>query len=409
LILLALALLFFILLSCFASGMETAGISANRVRLTTAARAGDKRAQVALKLLATPDRLITTCLVVNNITLVGASFVATAITAELLPPGAEGWTVPITSLALTPLLLVAGDLLPKTVGRAYADGLTLALARPLQVLDWVLKPVSAAAFALSRLILRLRGLEPGAQQQITREELRVMMRHGAKAKAIDDRTARMVGLAFGFSSRDLREVMTPLAEVPALPVGTDIPRAFAAAVEADADFIVVYRERVDAVVGVAAVSELVRAPLQATLERVMAEPLFVPEGRSLRAMLETFHRRQTELAVVVDEYGSVLGVVGLQDVVGAITEASQEGLAAPGPLERGGSVSLPADLPLAELAERYEVELPQGGYATLGGFLIARLERIPRAGEEVVHGEYRLRVQDATPSRVVSVVLERRH
>ncbi len=406
---LALLLLLAVLLVAFFAGMETACISANRVRLTTAARAGDGRARVALKLLATPDHLITTCLVGTNIGVVGASIIATAIVMELLPADARGWVVPVTSLALTPLLMVAGDLLPKAVGRAFADDLTLAAAYPLRVLDWVLKPISIVALGLSRLLLRLQGIKPGTQQRITREELRVMMHQGARGEAIDDRTARMVGSAFTFSSREVREVMTPLREVRALPVEADVPEAFAAAVDSDSGFIVVYRDRVDAIVGVVPLIELVRAPLQATLDRIMTEPLFVPESKNLRGMLETFHRRQVNLAVVVDEYGSTLGVVTLDDVVGTITEATQEGLAAPGPLERGESVALPADLPLAELAERYVVELPVGDYATLGGFMIDRLERIPRAGEEVVEGEYALRVLDATPRRVVTVVVERRH
>ncbi len=406
---LAFLLLLAVLLVAFFAGMETACISANRVRLTTAARAGDGRARVALRLLAIPDRLITTCLVGTNIGVVGASIVATAIVMELLPADARGWVVPVTSLALTPLLMLVGDLLPKAVGRAFADELTLAAAYPLSVLDWVLKPISIVALGLSRLLLRLQGIKSGTQQRITREELRVMMHQGARGEAIDDRTARMVGAAFTFSSREVREVMTPLREVRALPVEADVPEAFAAAVDSDSAFIVVYQERVDAIVGVVPLIELVRAPLQATLDRIMTEPLFVPENKNLRGMLETFHRRQVNLAVVVDEYGSTLGVVTLDDVVGTITEATQEGLAAPGPLDRGESVALPADLPLAELAERYVVELPEGDYATLGGFMIDRLERIPRAGEEVVEGEYALRVLDATPRRVVTVIVQRRH
>ena len=405
---LALGLVLSIIVVSFFAGMETAGISANRVRLTTAARGGDRRARMVLRLLETPDRLITTCLVGTNFGVVGASFIATALTVELLPESAAGWAVPITSLLLTPILMITGDLLPKTIGRVYADRLTVALAYPLNVLDWVLKPISLVASGLSRLLFRLRGIKPGSQQRITREELRVMMRRGARGEAIDSRTARMVGSAFTFSSREVREVMTPLREVRALPGRTTIPQAFAAAAGSDEAFIVVYRERVDAIVGVVPVLALVRAPLQATLDRIMTDPLFVPESKNLRGMLETFRRRQVNLAVVVDEYGSTLGVVTLNDVVGAITEATRgEDLAEPGPLEPGEPLTVPAELPLTELAERYEVELPEGDYATVGGFLIDRLERIPRAGEEVTHAGYRFRVLDATPRRVVTVVIER--
>ncbi|MCK4593517.1 HlyC/CorC family transporter, partial [bacterium] len=318
------------------------------------------------------------------------------------------WAVPITILLLTPILIVTGDLLPKTIGRVYADRLTVALAYPLNVLDWVLKPISLVASGLSRLLFRLRGVKPGSQQRITREELRVMMRRGARGEVIDGRTARMVGSAFTFSSREVREVMTPLREVRALPGRTTVPQAFAAAAGSDEAFIVVYRERVDAIVGVVPVLALIRAPLQATLDRIMTDPLFVPESKNLRGMLETFRRRQVNLAVVVDEYGSTLGVVTLNDVVGTITEATRgEDLAEPGPLEPGEPLTVPAELPLAELAERYEIVLPEGDYATVGGFLIDRLERIPRAGEELTHAGYRFRVQDATPRRIVSIVIER--
>ena len=404
----ALLLTLCILVVGFFAGIETAAISSNRVRLTTAARGGDRRARVALRLLETPDRLITTCLVGTNLGVVGASFIATTLTVRLLPESAAGWAIPITSLVLTPILLILGDLLPKTVGRAYAESLTKALAYPLNVLDWVLKPISLVASGLSRLIFRLRGIRPGGLQRITRSELRVMMRRGARGEAIDDRTARMVGSAFTLSEREVREVMTPLREVRALPEEATVPEAFAAAAGSDEPYIAVYRGRVDAIVGVLPVLELVRAPLQVTLDKIMAAPLFVPESKNLRRMLETFRRRQVNLAVVVDEYGSTLGVVSLDDVVGAITEATrEEHHAEPGPLERGAPITLPAELSTVELAERYEVELPEGDYATVGGFLIDRLERIPRAGEEVTHGGYRFRVLDATPRRVVAIMIER--
>jgi len=111
---------------------------------------------------------------------------------------------------------------------------------------------------------------------------------------------------------------------------------------------------------------------------------------------------------VVDEYGSTLGIVTLNDVVGTITEATRgEDLAEPGPLKPGEPLTVPAELPLAELAERYEICLPEGDYATVGGFLIDHLERIPRAGEELSFENYRFRVLDATPRRVVTVVIER--
>ncbi len=401
-------LLVAILGSGFFSGLETAVISVDRVNLLSESRAGDRRAHTLLERLRRPEWLITTLLVGTNVCVVGASTVATALLIQLLPPQWHGLVAVMTSVILTPILFFFGELLPKIIGRAYANGLSKAVIWPLRIIGWLFAPVSLIAGGLSRLLFKLLKIERGSSWRISREELRVMMRRGERQSAIEAHTARMAGAAFHFADREVREVMTPLRLIKAVPADTGIARAFAVAGNSDKPFLMVYRGRVDELVGVVPMNELVRAPLGSRLGRVMREPLYVPENKSLEGMLAEFRRSGRNLAVVVDEFGSTLGLVTLDDVLGAIIDIEPLGVGEVGPESIGDEeLILPAETGLVELLERYQIELPTGDYATLGGLLNDHLERIPKTGEELEIAGWRLRVAAAGPRRVRRVGLRR--
>jgi putative hemolysin len=394
--------------SSFFSGMETAIISANRLNFLVDAEKGDRRARRALKELRDPQLLITTILVGNNICNVGASTVATALLVQYLPDQLVNATTVIASLSLTPLLFVFSELLPKAVARTYANRLTRTIIPLLQLFKWLFIPISLIAGGLSRLLFRIKKLDPSSAWRISREELRVLLRQGERHSAIETPTARMAGAAFHFSEREVREVMTPLRELRAIPASAGVDQAYAEASAGETPFLIVYEERVDRIVGVLPVGELLRAPLGSRLGELARRPLFVPESKSLEGMLDELQHAGANLAVVVDEFGSTLGVVTLDHLLGAILDVipsdDEDGGA---PLEATQEIVLPAETTLVELTERYEVRLPSGDYATLAGLIIDRLERIPERGAELTVEGWRLRVVEADPRRILSVSLSR--
>lgn len=394
--------------SSFFSGMETAIISANRLNFLVDAEKGDRRARRALKELRDPQLLITTILVGNNICNVGASTVATALLVQYLPDQLVNATTVIASLSLTPLLFVFSELLPKAVARTYANRLTRTIIPLLQLFKWLFIPISLIAGGLSRLLFRIKKLDPRSAWRISREELRVLLRQGERRSAIETPTARMAGAAFHFSEREVREVMTPLRELRAIPASAGVDQAYAEASAGETPFLIVYEERVDRIVGVLPVGELLRAPLGSRLGELARRPLFVPESKSLEGMLDELQHAGANLAVVVDEFGSTLGVVTLDHLLGAILDVipsdDEDGGA---PLEATQEIVLPAETTLVELTERYEVRLPSGDYATLAGLIIDRLERIPERGAELTVEGWRLRVVEADPRRILSVSLSR--
>lgn len=388
--------------SGYFSGAETALLSASRVRIRHRMEKGDPRAAIVWTQLQAPETLFMALLLAVNLCNVAATALATRYLVELEVRGAQT----VSTLVMVPVVLLLAEILPKAVGRSASVPYALGSARLLDLVQLVLSPVVMLVELVTRVLIRLLGVSPAAREQaVSREEIKTFL-ESEVGESPEHR--KMIRGAWSFARTAVREVMIPLTRVTALPSEATMAEALEVGRETGFARLPVYRERIDNVVGVLHLGELVfhtRLEPEACVMDHTRAPLFLPNTlASEKAILRLQEARET-LGVVIDEYGGCDGIVLMKDmfeeVVGELDGPVGMGpeVLAIGPrlfLAQGG-------VDLDYVNEELGLELPKEGYETLAGFLMTRLERVPRVGDRLRTGRAQLEVvevQNRTAERV---------
>jgi len=394
-------------LSGFFSGSETALMSIDRLRVKYLARKGRPGAARLEALLNRPDRLLSAILVGNNLVNIAVSVFATALCLELF--GAHGEL--LTILILTPLLLIFGEIGPKVYAAKYPEKLSFAVLNPIGAIMWLLTPVTWMVGGVSTLMTRLlRGEEQ--RPLISEDELRSFIEFGEHAGVVAKEKRKMLHGVFDLGEIRVRDVMVPRTEV----VGIEAGAPFAEVVKIVADTrhsrFPVYEGELDRVIGIFHSKEILdylEHPREFSLREVVRPPLFVPEGKPIEALLQTFRRRQLHLAMVVDEYGGVEGIVTLEDIVEVIVGEIQdeydeeEVLIRPAGLNRflvDGSATL------RTVNLRFALDLSEEHVTTLAGFLLHAFGRIPAPGDVCEAQGVRFTVRRMADRRIEEIEIE---
>jgi CBS domain containing-hemolysin-like protein len=394
-----------ILFEAFFSGSEIALITADKVKLRHLAESPGRRQRAIQSFLDDPGELISTSLVGTSICVVLSTVVATLSFMSRYPKEAE-----LLSLAvMTPLILIFGEIVPKSVFQSYADRVAPTAVYLMWFFRALFYPVVAVGSWLSTLALRLFGLDQ-EQRVMTREELSLLIQlpsgEGASKITADER--EMVANIFEFKEQKVVDVMLPLSEVTALPVTASLEEVAQEIAEQQHTRLPLYRERVDQIIGIVHAFDVLRASGEEDVCDLCRPAIFVPESQ---LAVDTFLRLQREglqMAVVVDEYGGATGVVTIEDlleeIVGEIDDEYDEVDRDLIVREPGGSYRVLGRTPVARLNERLKISLPIGDeYETLAGLLLERLKRIPAAGEVVVIEGTALTVSKASERAVEEV------
>jgi putative hemolysin len=419
----------FILLLLVANGVfamsELAVISSRKARLQRMAEAGDARARAALELANAPDRFLSTIQI--GITLVGilAGAFGGATIAEQL--GAQLARVPVLAeygeavglgivvLAITYLSLVVGELVPKRLALNNPERIAKMVARPMGLLSRFASPVVRVLSFSTSAVLRLLRLKASDEPPVTEEEIKVLIEQGAKAGVILEAEQEMVEGVFKLADRRVGALMTPRADIAWLDVNGPPGELYAQIAASPYSRFPVCLGALDNVVGVVKAKDLLARcasgePLD--LRGAMRRPLFVPDSRSALQVLEAFKGARTHLALLVDEYGAVEGLVTTNDIleaiVGDIAPAGAQG-DEEAVRREDGSWLLDGSLPLEEFKEIFPVgRLPgeeRGGYHTLAGFVMSYLGRIPRTADRFEWQGMRVEVVDMDGKRVDKVLV----
>ena len=396
----------------FFSGAEIAVVGADRLKIRRDAEAGHRSARLLQRFLAAPPRLLATTLVGTQLAVVTSTITVTLALHDAHPGLAELYTL----AALTPTLVVFGEIMPKSLAQQHADRLAPRVIYPLWLASRLFAPLVAVLTRFSAWVSRRFGLEePG--KMVTREELELVLRgKPGRQSEITEGERRMIARIFDFGDLTASDVMVPLSSVAALDEATEIEEVVREVEDKGYTRFPVYRERIDRVVGIVHAFELLKAdPAQDSLEKLMHKPPFVPEGQPAIDLLVELQRARQGMAVVVDEYGGAVGVVTIEDIleeiVGDIDDEHDVNEAAIR-REAEGLWRVKAVIPIRDVNRALRLELPEGDdYETVGGLILDRLKRIPAVGETVREGQALLRVTAANERAVEEVqirVLRRR-
>lgn len=400
-----------LLLSAFFSGTETALMSVNRYQLRTLARGGHRAAQIAERLLERPDRLIGLILLGNNLV---NNLAATLVAVLVISLFGEDWLA-IGAGALTFLMLIFCEVGPKTVGALHSRRLALIAAPAYLALGVVLRPLVWLVNRLTNAALLLVGIRVTSAAQdtaLTQEELRTVV--AESAQLIPQRHLQMLMAILDLERITVGDIMIPRQEIAGIDLTDDWEVIARQIAETPHTRLAVYRGDIDDLVGLLHLRRVAQALARGELDKAMLErlarerePYFVPEGTRLNVQLLNFQRERRRLAFVVDEYGSIQGMVTLEDllgeIVGEFTRPSTRSTPAGPEREADGSWRVDASSSVRVLNRTLGWRLPADGPRTLNGLLLERFGEIPAPGAVVAIDGWTFEVLEVDESSVLSV------
>lgn len=407
---------------------EMAVVSARKTRLQQRANDGDKGAEAALALSKEPTRFLSTTQVgITTIGIlsgaVGGATIAEELAAALdriawLAPYSEAVSVGIVVLAITYFSLIIGELVPKRIALNNAERIASMVAGPMGALARLGAPVVALLSTSTETVLRLLGNKPSGEPSITEEEVKMMIFEGAQAGVFEDAEQEIVARVFRLADRKASSLMTYRTEVTVLDIDDPLDINLEKITASGHSRFPVYKGNPDNILGIIQVKDLFAQQNRSqTVDfQTAVQPVeFVPEAMSALELLEHMRRVKSHLALIIDEFGGITGLVTINDVLEAIVgdiPTLEDSIQEPDIVEReDGSYLLDGMLSTEEFKDLLDLDiLPEeelAGYETLGGMIMAEIGHIPQAGEHVHWGGWRFEVVDMDGYRVDKVLVAR--
>ena len=396
-------------LSAFFSGAETALTSCNRIRIRTLAEDGDKRAATLLEVLDQQSKMLSAILILNNIVNLSASALTTLLTMHLFGNAYVG----VGTGVLTLILLVFGEISPKTYAAVHAEKVALRVAGLIKGLMWIMTPIIFVVNALSGVLLRLMGTDPNEKQEtITEDELRTIVDVSHEEGVIENEERKMINNVVDFGDTLAKDVMIPRINVDMIDVNATHEEVMEIFRRNKYTRFPVYEESVDNVVGILNLKDtLLHEPdTEFHVRDYLREAFFTYEYKKTSELFVEMRQKLTGMAIVLDEYGAVVGLVTMEDlleeIVGEIRdEFDEEELQNVQKLgERVYRVD--GSMKLDDLDEQLGLHIESEEYDSLGGFVIGLLDHIPEEGETVTWENIRFTVETVDKNHIEWIRME---
>ncbi|HPI94076.1 MAG TPA: CNNM domain-containing protein [Deltaproteobacteria bacterium] len=397
-------LVILIMISAFFSSSETAYMRANRFRLRTLAEKGNARAKLVEDILKEPERLISAILLGNNFVNVLASAIATVLFISFF--GERG--ILYATIAMTVLLLIFGEITPKTIAAYRPDMVTLLFSQPLRIIILVLNPFVRVFTLMAKGMLRLFGLKPGKHPEFSEEDVGSVIAMGHKEGFLPESKAKMMAAIMDLDEVPVRKVMLPLGDMVLLSMDSTFDEIVQVITTKSYSRYPVFKDDRDNIVGYLHIRDV-----WAHLDRrdafhvkdCLREAHFVPETKSIFTQLVDFQNMRLHMAFVVDEYGTVKGGITLEDIIEEITGdiADEHDIVRPPIVPVSGtSFVVTGSLSMLDLERYIDHEFPDD-YDSLSGLLYDRLDRIPEEGDTVTFDGMQFRIERMRGNRIVRV------
>ncbi len=395
----------FLALEAFFSGSELALVSADKLKLSHRAAQGSRGAKIALALAQRPEWFFSTTLLGQGLFIVANSVLVTFFIFNEF-----GVQYEFFGLLLSPLILIFGEAVPKSLFQQWADRLTPIVSPAVFLFSILFFPI---VWPLSKLTLLLMGGVKGSLMtghEVSRESLELLLRESEAPRELAPVFKKSLLKTLLFTKKAVHEIMTPLIEVFSLSETSDIGEAIAVLREEGYSYVPIFRRRAYNIVGVVKFFDLLFAKdLKAPLDSLMKEPFYVPLEMSVTDLFLAFRDQQWDFAVVMDEYGGAAGIVTLEDileeVVGEIDDEYDEERVSWKPVGRSQFL-VEGRMTIDAVNERLRLGLPKGHYETIAGFVLSQLGHFPKSGEAIHFSNLTIMVKTATPRSVDEVLVE---
>jgi len=415
-VLIILAIVVLLLLEGFFSGAEMALVNADKIRLHAKANQGHKGARLVLNMLERPDVLLTTTLVGTNISVVVLTTLGTLVMIRLFGEYGDLYAF----LIFTPLLLTLGEIVPKSAYQQNANRLAPVVIHPLRLFKLLLYPVIAIFSLFARLAARLGGGRGAAHNLfITRQQIRTVVEMADRGAHVDVFDQARIRRAARFADTSVGEAMVPLAEIIAIDRRYDTRTALGLVRRHGYNRLPVYERNTGNVVGVVTLTvwDLMDRELEERpLDELIKPALYVSPLQNIDEVLPMLREREDHMAIVVDEFGSAIGMIRMEDILEEVVGEIQVGYdfdeiqprrrRSYKQVEEGIYV-VDSRVSVAEINELLDIQLPSTEFHTVGGFVESRLRHIPASGESVVESGWRFTVEQTTDRAIIRLRVER--
>lgn len=398
-ILFLVVLLFF---SAFFSASEIAFIVANKIKIELRARKGNLYAKNAYFFIKRPDYFFSTILISNNI--VNIAFASLSSLFLLTVFGFEEFEILITS---TILLLVFGELIPKFLGREQADSLVLAASIPLRLVTFILYPLVKITSKISSVVSRMnKKEEEEILEIIDKEDIQNLIEESSEAGKMDEEQSDIIGKVIEIREQRVYEAMTPRTDIVGIDIEDTISDVLDKFIESGYSKLIVYEENLDNIRGVVLMKDLFNNPPD--LKSITREVLFVPDSKKSLEMLNEFLAKQFSIAVVVDEFGGTAGIITIEDLIEELFGEISDEYDVEEKLSRkvnANTYLFSGKAEIDQINEEYEINIEEGDYETIAGFITSRLGRIPIKGETFKIEHFTITILKADKTRIDLVKL----
>jgi putative hemolysin len=393
-----------IFLSALFSGIETALMSLNQIKVKALVKQGKKGAEVLYRLKQNPHKLIITLLIGNNLVNIGAASLATVLATDLF--GSSG--IGIATGVMTFLVLVFGEIIPKTYASQNSEKLSLLVARPVEILSIILTPFVWFFEKFSKLALKVLG--SGEGESLSETELETIVTMGRKEGLLEKEAAEIMHNVLKFGGTTAKEIMTPSVEMVLIDGNKKVSEVLDLIVRTPYSRYPVFLERENKIEGILDIDDVLKQVKEKKLGKKVKDfvrpVIFVPESKEADDLLTELEGKEVPMAIVVDEYGEVEGLVTVEDIleeiVGDIFDKSKiRNL----PYKRlsKGVIRVDAKAPIDEINRVFKLGIKGDKFNTISGYIIHKLQRIPHAGEKIKLRNATLEVEEVTKQAIKTV------
>ena len=386
-----------ILSACF-SGSEIALNTVNRVRLENQVETkGDRKAALVLKLYRDYDKTLSGILIGNNLVNIMSSSVSTMIFLSIFTTlgvsGASELAATVSTIVMTVIILIFGEIVPKLLAKQHAEGVSKALSYPLWILCIILTPVIFIVLGLLKILSKLWTNGEEQAPSVTEDELVSIIEQAEEEQVIDEEASEMLQSAIEFGDSTLNEILVPRIRMVAINVDSPIKEIIKQATESHYSRIPVYRNNTDNIIGILSLNRFFREISNGeitNIEDMLMEPVFYHKAMKLPTALNDMRRKHTHIAIVIDEFGGTLGLVTMEDIleeiVGDIWDESDDIINDITPVDEH-TYEVSADMNVYDFFDTFDLDEDEleSEYTTVGGWCIEKLEGVVR---EADHFEY---------------------
>lgn len=402
-------LIILLVFSAFFSSAETAFSSANRIRLKNYADENRKGSKKALMISEQFDKSLSTILVGNNVVNIGAATISAKLATDLYGAG-KGMI--INTVVMTILVLVFGEILPKSLAKENAESFALKISGILAFLMTLLSPITIIFLSLKKGISKIITAKEYTPS-VTEEELKVMINISEEEGVIDKKERELVHSALNFDDIVVGEILTPRIDMIAVEVDDSHEKILDVFLRERYSRVPVYKENIDNIIGILSEREFLANLVQNKTFLVMdilRKPMFVVESLKISSLLPELQKSKTHMAIVIDEFGGTDGLITMEDIleeiVGEIWDEHDEKIVIMKQVDEN-TIQLSADFSLSDFCELLNVPCPDSSYHSIGGWVVEKFEKIPMIGEEITYHNLTIIVDKMDGKRIRQLIVKK--